>query len=227
MYKLTAVLAAAATCIGAWPAPLQAQLGLVEGLFRNVTDIGFYAGRGGFLPASSALETGQYGLYNFGVELLFQVAAPEAPEEGAEVPPEAFTFELAVGYGQIAGFRSTNEAVDLRASLRELPAIAFYATHESSGFYLGMRTGLLQTNALQAYTDQGQSFSGTAQSFQLGAAVGKAVPVSGTFAFVEGGWMLRHFPSIEWRAGELPDAIPRSLRLSGWQVLAGLQVPIR
>jgi hypothetical protein len=227
MVKVRAALAAAAVCFATVPTPLHAQLGLVEGLFRNVTDIGFYGGRGGFLPSSTSLETGAYGLYNFGVELLFQVAAPEVPEDGEEATPEPFTFELAVGYGQIAGFHSADDAIDLRASVRELPAIAFYASHAASGLYAGMRTGLLQTNSLQAYTEDGRSFSGTAQSFQLGGAVGMAVPLSGTYAFVEGGWMLRHFPSIEWRTGELPAAVPRSLRLSGWQMLVGLQVPIR
>lgn len=216
------------TLLGTAASPVHAQLGLVEGLFRNVTDISFYVGRGSFLPASNQLATGKYGLYNFGVELLFEVAPPEPPEEGEEPPPPpTFTYELGVGYGQIAGFHSSEEGLDLRASLRELPAISFYASHEATGFYLGMRTGLLQTDALRLYNEEGRIYGGKAQSFQLGGIFGYALGIGGTYVFVESGWVLRHFPSIEWSGSEIPEAAPRSLRMSGWQLLIGLQVPIR
>ena len=227
MRKLATALSATLLGLGL-ATPGHAQLGMVESLFRNVTDVGFYVGRGNFLPVSHSLETGDYGLYNFGVELLFAVVPTEEPAEGEEEGPDpTFTYELGVGYGQIAGFYSKVEGLDLRAAVRELPAISFYVSHEPTGVYAGMRTGLLQTHALQGYMDDGRAFSGNAQSFQLGAALGYALPVGGTYAFLEGGWMLRHFPSIEWRGSDLPAELPRSLRLSGWQLLVGLQVPIR
>lgn len=202
-----------------FPLPAHAQLGIVESLFRNVTDVGFYAGRGNYLPASETLRTGSWGLNSFGLELLFGVGETDSTA--------AWTYELAVGYGQIAGFELKNQDLDLRGAIRELPAITIYASHEPTGLYLGLRSGLLQTHSLQLYDSEGSTFTGAAQSFQLGAALGYARLVQGVYPFIEGGWMLRNFPGIEWKSPKIPEGVPRSLRLSGWQLLVGMQVALK
>ena len=195
------------------PSPAAAQLGLVESLFRNVTDVAFYTARSGALPDNDDIETGDFGLYGFGVELLFgvgtdtrrRVVSPPAtphryvPRElrvthtdGAvdsvfvyEIVPVAATvevdtiwlFELGIGYGQLAGFDLAADDIELTGAVRELPAVSFYATHNPSGAYFGVRSGLLQTSSLNVHLGDGTAVAGTAQTFQLGAAIGYGVDV--------------------------------------------------
>jgi hypothetical protein len=148
------------------------------------------------------------------------VAAPERSEK-------IWSYELGIGYGQLSGFELRAPGFDIHGAVRELPAISFYASHEASGVYGGVRTGLLQTRGLQVVAPDGTVFAGSGESFQLGAALGYAADLGGLFPFVELGWMLRHFPGIEWDATPLPPEVPRDLRLSGWQLQAGLQVALR
>ncbi|HSJ15984.1 MAG TPA: hypothetical protein VK939_16370 [Longimicrobiales bacterium] len=242
------------------PAPAAAQLGLVESLFRNVTDISFYGSRVGMMPRSETLRAGEHGVYGFGVELLFEVgsvsrALPREPGDTATLrlvdvqvqrsggradttynyqpvaararTEQLWSFELGVGYGQLTGFELRDSDAEIRGAVRELPAISFYASHEATGAYAGIRTGLLQTHALQVIEADGTVTSGNGQSFQLGAALGYAADVGGIFPFVELGWMLRHFPGIDWKTTALPPEVPRELRLSGWQLQAGIQVGLK
>lgn len=255
-------LAVTSLTVGA-PCPAAAQLGLVESLFRNVTDVAFYTARSGALPENDEIELGEYGLYGFGVELLFGVgtdtrsrvvATPDAPlryvprelrveRSGGTVDSvmvydvvrtsatveidTMWLFELGIGYGQLAGFDHADEDVELTGAVRELPAVSFYATHNPSGAYFGVRSGLLQTSSLNIHLNDGTTIAGTAQTFQLGGAIGYGVDIGPMFPFVEAGYMLRHFPGLEWRAPTIPPQVPRTLTLSGWQVLVGMQVGLK
>lgn len=138
-----------------------------------------------------------------------------------------WSFELAVGYGQLAGFRLVESDFELLGSARELPAITFYASHEATGLYLGVRSGLLQTNALQVVASDGTTIGGSAQAFQIGGLLGIALEFATIHPFIEGGWQHRSLPSVEWRTTQLPPGVPRSIDLSGWQALVGVQVPMR
>jgi hypothetical protein len=154
---------------------------------------------------------------------LYQVREPPAPEL-----EELWTFELAIGYGQLSGFSARDPDVELKGSVRELPAVTVYADHVATGAYFGLRSGLIETHALRLYADDGGSLvEGSAQAFQLGAAVGWAPEVKNVFPFLEVAWNARSFPSIEWDTDVLPPAAPRDLRLSGWAVSVGLQVPLQ
>jgi hypothetical protein len=242
------------------PRPAAAQLGMVESLFRNVTDISFYTSRVGFMPRSDQVRTGDYGMYGFGVELLFEVGSvnrplPDAPRDTTSLrlvdvrversggsadttwhfepvrhsaPTEQiWSLELGVGYGQFTGFELRAEGAELYGTVRELPSIGFYASHVATGVYAGVRTGLLKTHALQVVDDAGTVYSGSAEAFQLGTALGYAHDFNGVFPFLELGWMLRSFPGISWDADTLPDVVPRELRLTGWQLQAGVQVGLK
>lgn len=148
-------------------------------------------------------------------------AARKPPEE------ELWTFELAIGYGQISGFSLEASGLDLRGSVRELPAVTLYASHVGTGAYLGLRTGLIETHALRLYESDGSLMEGSAQAFQLGGVAGLAFEVMGVYPFVEGAWMARSFPSVAWDSDALPAGTPRALRVSGWNISAGLQVPLQ
>jgi hypothetical protein len=56
--------------------------------------------------------------------------------------------------------------------------------------------------------------------------VGYAVEILGFNLFAEGGYSLRHFPSVLWSGGALPPGIPKDLNLSGWFLGGGIQFQI-
>jgi hypothetical protein len=136
--------------------------------------------------------------------------------------------EVGLGYGQTEGFRLRDPDLELHATVRTLPAVTLYLSYEPVGSYLGLRTGFMRTDALQIIDGAGTVFRGRAEAFLLGAVVGQAVPIRPAFLFVEAGYTLRTFPSVEWTTtGALPATIPRRLDASGWGLAGGIQFPVR
>jgi hypothetical protein len=139
-----------------------------------------------------------------------------------------WTLEVGIGYGQTEGFRLRDPSLEMNAMVRNLPAVTLYLSYEPVGTYLGLRTGLMRTEALQVVDAEGTVYRGRGEAFQMGALAGYAFPLRPTWLFVEGGYTLRTFPSVEWSAtGPLPAGIPRRLDASGWTVAAGIQFPVR
>jgi hypothetical protein len=139
-----------------------------------------------------------------------------------------WTLEVGIGYGQTEGFRLRDPALEMNAMVRNLPAVTLYLSYEPVGTYLGLRTGLMRTEALQVVDADGTVYRGRGEAFQMGALAGYAFPLRPTWLFVEGGYTLRTFPSVEWSApGPLPPGIPLRLDASGWTVAAGIQFPVR
>jgi hypothetical protein len=139
-----------------------------------------------------------------------------------------WTLELGIGYGQTEGFRLRDPSLDMHAMLRNLPAVTLYLSYEPVGTYLGLRTGLMRTEALQVSDADGTVYRGRAEAFQMGALAGYALPLRPTYLFVEGSYTLRAFPSVEWTSpGPLPGNLPRRLDASGWTIAAGIQFPVR
>lgn len=249
------------------PASVSAQFGALEALARNVTDLSFFGGMGGLLPAADEMSSGE-GTFNFGVELLFEIASVERPisgarrpapadsvrldwtrmevvrsEEGVDTvyyyevepvsPPPAptetiWTVELGIGYGQISGFDLADPSLQLRGSIRDLPAASVYAFYEPLSTYFGIRTGFMRTKGLQVFDrDTGESFTGDAEAFLAAGLLGYAWSVSDFWAFVESAYTVRYFPSVQWSGGALPAGVPTDLNVSGWSVTAGIQFPIK
>lgn len=159
-------------------------------------------------------------IYHYSVE---RVAAPRGPDD------IVWTMEVGIGYGQVEGLRLRDPELELNATLRYLPAVTLYLTYEPLGTYLGMRSGFMRTDALQVVDPGGEVYRGRAEAFMMGAVAGYAFPLPPTFLFVEGGYTLRTFPSVEWTTtpGPLPPGMPRRLDASGWAVTAGIQFPVR
>jgi hypothetical protein len=134
-----------------------------------------------------------------------------------------WSFELGVGYGQLTGFSSADPDIDLRGAVRELPTVSLYASYEPTGTYLGLRSGLIRLQGLQAWDTAGRSYSGEAESFLAGAALGQAATLLGITLFAEAGYALRPFPSIRWTGASIPAGVPRGLNLHGWTVGGGIQ----
>src|SRR5690606_21890984 len=231
LYRIARAVASSAAIAAATlaaPASAAAQLGAVEALLRNATDLSFYFNTGGIMPRSDGLGTGDWGLAGFGLELLFEIgrvharpaaaAATVAAEDdarqwtemrivrkGAQVDTTyiykddvLWTFELGVGYGQVTGFRSRVPGLDLRGAVRDLPAVSLYANHEPLNAYAGLRSGFMRTQGLQAFIDDGSTISGTAESFLAGVVLGKSLALGSMTLFLETAYALRHFPSIQW-----------------------------
>jgi hypothetical protein len=134
-----------------------------------------------------------------------------------------WTFELGLGYGQTTGFGTSVPGLDLRGAVRDLPTVTLYASYEATSTYLGLRSGFMRLQSLQLYDADARSFSGEAESFMAGVALGQSMDIGGITLFIEAGYAIRPFPSIRWTGGALPAGAPRSLNLDSWTLGAGIQ----
>jgi hypothetical protein len=159
-------------------------------------------------------------IYHYSVE---RVPAPTGPDD------IVWTMEVGIGYGQLEGLRLRDPDLELNATVRYLPAVTVYLSYEPLGTYVGMRTGFMRTDALQVVNASGEVYRGRAEAFMMGGVAGYAFPVPPAYLFLEGGYTLRAFPSVEWTAtpGPLEPGIPRRLDASGWTVALGIQFPVR
>jgi hypothetical protein len=139
---------------------------------------------------------------------------------------DVWVFEMGLGYGQLAGFDARQPGIDLRGTVRDLPALALYANYEPTGTFFGVRSGLMRFQGLQAFDAEGRSFVGEAENFSAGLVLGEAIEIAGISFFVEGAYTFRHFPSIRWTGAQLPDGVPRAINLSGWTVGGGIQFAV-
>jgi hypothetical protein len=152
-------------------------------------------------------------------------------EANPSPPPPTETIwsvELGIGYGQISGFRLEDRSLQLRGSVRDLPAASVYASYEPWSTYFGLRTGFMRTKGLQVLErESGATFSGNAEAFLAAALAGYAWSIGEFWAFAEAAYTIRYFPSVEWSGGQLPVGVPTELRASGWSLTSGIQFPIR
>ncbi len=159
--------------------------------------------------------------------------------------------ELALGYGQFSGLKSSSTAYELRGTVREAPAVALYLSFENGPFpsfetplfpvgfspYIGFRSGLIQLQNAQlivpiaAGVDSAVVYTGAAQAFQVGGALGLAVEFGRITVFSEFAYNSRRFASVQW--GALPGStrmlknVSRDLDFTGSTFSVGLQVPLR
>ena len=165
-----------------------------------------------------------------GADTTYVYEVGPAPVPVAPTRP-IWTFEMGIGYGQTFGWESgRNSQLDLRGQVRDLPAASLYASYDPVGFYLGLRSGFMRLQGLQAFTTDGEAFAGEAESFLLAALAGHSVEVLGLNFFLEGAYSVRSFPSVEWtsvsRTAPLDPTLPRELSLSSWTLALGVQFAI-
>ncbi|MBT8403027.1 MAG: hypothetical protein KJP18_04150 [Gemmatimonadetes bacterium] len=136
-----------------------------------------------------------------------------------------WSFELGLGYGQLTGFDTAAEGLELKGAVRNLPAVSLYASYENFGTYFGVRSGLMEFSGLQLVDGDGGSWKGSGKSFLTGLLVGQAWSVAELNFFVEAGYTIRDFPSVEWSGSPPPEA-PRAIDVSGWSLGTGIQFGI-
>lgn len=258
-------IAAAVVLIAVSPVAAHAQADGLTAFLSKATDIGLFYTMGRITSDSPDLKNDSHNLDGFGFELSFTTGAASAlhkcrPGEPSTACPThepsatndpparrdtSWVFELAIGYAQSSGFRSSRDSVDLKGAVRELPMVTVYATHHWIGHpgapkpYVGLRSGLLQLHDARAYikrpapdTTTAKVYSAAASTFQAGVVGGFVATIPGLQGgiFAEGAYTWRIFPSIEWSLGEggtLPVSLPRKLRMNGPSMSFGFQIPVR
>jgi hypothetical protein len=135
---------------------------------------------------------------------------------------QVWLFELGVGYGQTTGFESAVSDLELKGAVRDLPTVSLYASYVPLGTYFALRSGFMRFHALQVIDAQGRSFAGDADAFMAGAGLGQVIRMLNLYFFVEAGYNVRMFPSVQW-AGSPPPEAPREITASNWSVGAGIQ----
>lgn len=211
-----ALLAAPALALASAPARGQ-DLGLVEGLFKEVSAVTVSYQLGG-VPASDEITSD--GLSGAGTEVLINLAQAGNTE-----------FELGLGASYLQGYEAAEPSLDLRTSLRALPTISLYASRPLTGpldAFLGGSFGLVELWNAQAYDAAGHAWDVEARTFEVGASAGVYLGLDGLpGVFGEAGWRVRRFPSVKWTSRDdepLPVDWPRSLDFSGYFVSLGLQL---
>jgi hypothetical protein len=228
------------------PRGASAQIGLMEGLFRNLDNVGGFWTYAGFLPRSTVMTAGdprdpqrQRGLQGPGLAFTFHMGSAGRERRGRR--PEAqkadsapsWRFELALAYSHITGFRSREPSFDLRGSIRELPRLAWFAeSHPERRLspYFGVHMGLVTLQSVAIYDSLGAYYPISGSTWEVGGSVGTALNfVAGNEAFavfLEPGYTLRNVVSLDWggqNSKTIPARFPRSLRFTGWEIAAGIE----
>jgi len=209
------------------PLSVQAQLpGVFEGLFEQVNSIVFFT-QIGTVSGSSAVEgtVAEFGVAGIGTEVLLSL--PQIAGTSSE-------FELSLGTTFVRGFQSVEPPLDLHATIRTLPQISVYATFvgiaENSPIqpYAGLTFGFAELWNAQGYDVDGNVYELSADTYELGATFGLYVDASLLQGlYLEAGYRLRNFESLNWGAETVPDNWPRSIDASGFIVNLGWQFRIR
>ena len=229
------------------PARLSAQVGLIEGLFRNLDNVGGFWVYAGFLPHSHVLTAGtpskptrQSGMQGPGLAFTFHMGSagqdsrrnPARRERGDTAP--AWRFELALAYSHITGFHAQDRSFELRGSIRELPRLAWFAvSHPERRFspYFGVHMGLVNLQSVAIYDSTNAYFPVSGSTWEVGGSAGLALNFKagseGFAIFVEPGYTLRNVVSLDWGSQKtIPPRFPRSLRFTGWEVAAGAEFKV-
>jgi len=240
----TLKLCALGAMLLALPPRLHAQVGLIEGIFRNLDNVGGFWVYAGFLPKSKVLTGSspnssprQSGMQGPGFAFTFHMGSagrdsrtgPAAKERSDTAP--GWRFQLALAYSHITGFRSQDHSFDLRGSIRELPRLAWFAQYHPErrlSPYFGVHMGLVNLQSVAIYDTTGAYYPVSGSTWEVGGSVGMALNFkagSEAFAlFLEPGYTLRNVVSLDWGGQKIiPARFPRSLRFTGWEIAAGAE----
>lgn len=208
------------------PASASAQfVGAVTGLFESVNSIGFSVSAG---PVVHGTELSP--------DCLGGALCGMTAEVFLDLPaPEGIVLELGLGTSFLRRLASDEPTLDLRGSVRTLPAVSVYVTRP--GFlgssrwqpYAGMNFGFAQLWNARAYDPDGVQYELSGEAFEYGATLGvylETPPVTGLF--VEASLRQRRFDSLGWRlpGDALPAGWPRAINASTFLVSVGWQFRI-
>lgn len=145
-----------------------------------------------------------------------------SPVTDATPAVPVWLFELGVGYGQVTGYGSAAPGLELKGAIRDLPTVSLYASYVPTGTYFALRSGFMRFHALQVIDEAGRAYAGDADALRAGAAVGQVLRLLNLDFFVEAGYAIRSFPSVQW-SGSPPPTAPREIRANDWSLGGGIQ----
>lgn len=186
--------------------------------------VGKFSPAGDVLTGNNSRSLNRYGQAGLGIELGYNIRRPEDPRS------TRWFYEGGIGYTQISGFRLVRDDVDLRGSIRELPTLSFYGIRKTNTIfnpYYGVSSGFAKLQNVNLYDAAGTQYTATAETFTVGGSIGVALANPAFSPFVEVGYRLRDFRSLDYKTSStlaLPATLPRSLNFSGWHLDVGLQV---
>ncbi len=195
-------------------------LGMVEGLFKEVSAVTVFYQRG-WVPSSDEIRSGD-NLHGGGTEVLINLKSTERA-----------SYELGLGASYLRGYQAVEPTLELRTALRALPTISLYASWNRLlgplTVYGGASFGLVELWNAQAYDTAGTQWDVEARAFEQGVSLGTYLedsPLAGLF--VEGGYRFRNFHSVKWTAedADLSEDWPRSLDFSGPFLSVGWQLQL-
>lgn len=165
------------------------------------------------------------GVIGLGTEVLLSL--PQVAGSSSE-------FELGLGTNFFRGFAAVEPTLDLRASIRTLPQISVYTIFvglaENSPIqpYAGVTFGFAELWNARGYDREGNVFELTADTYEIGATGGLYMDWAALKGlYVEVGYRVRNFESLNWSTETIPVNWPRSIDTSGWIVNVGWQFRIR
>jgi opacity protein-like surface antigen len=208
-------------------APAHAQLGFLEGLFKNVehVELGIGAAR---LIGETPLAPRN--LRSFSAEVSFGAAL--RAHDSTDASPPLLGVEMALGYSQLTGFGAASSGYTLTGTVEELPSLVAYVAlrpDRAISPYVGIRTGMARLQGFRAYVDDTVLHTATGSTYQFGGALGVAGGGEALQFFLEGNLMYRRFASVEWGAvaNAVPPILPRTLPFSTAGISLGVQVMLR
>ena len=207
-------------------APLSASaqfMDAVGGLFENVNSIVFYTQVGALTDNTTVEGTvADFGVVGLGTEVLIDLPSFGGSE-----------FELSLGTNYVRGFEAVEPTLDLHASLRTLPQVAVYAAFVGISDeaviqpYAGVSFGFSELWNARGYDAAGNTYDLSADTYELGAIGGLYVNKGLKGLYVEAGYRIRNFESLNWNAETIPPGWPRSIDTSSFIVNVGWQFRIR
>jgi hypothetical protein len=181
--------------------------------------VNIFVQAGEFAPRADLVGTSHGALYGWGFETAF--------EAGPVGHNNRYMLELAVGYEQVSGIGSRVSQYQVDGALRDLPSVTAYLTDRDSGFYLGVKTGLVELSHFHAYDAGGAAYGMNGDTIMLGAAAGY------TFRWgldLELAYEVRWFPGITYDLPPgvmtVPSDLPKDMNLHGFMFAVAYQIGI-
>lgn len=198
-------------------------------IFKSISSISIY-GQAAVTGRTQTIAPGTEARYDaipgMGAEVYLSLPSPE---------DSRWSYELGLGTSFIRGSAIGPDGLDLRLSARAFPTIAIYAAYDAFtvgeidvGPYVAGNFGFIDLWNAQAYGPNLDRFEVDGQTYDIGGGLGLSFSTGPLVAFAEMTYFDRRLGAIQYEGEDLiPDSWPRSLDLSSWVMLFGVQANLK
>lgn len=153
-----------------------------------------------------------------------------------------FALELALGYGQMTGFSSSDTTYRVYGSLEEFPVVSLYLgfprrrERPSIEPYLGVRIGFVRLSGFQAFVgsstaDISMVYTASSSTYLVAGMAGLEISfVPRVDFFIEAGITQRRFDGIQYSAtgsSIVPNKLPQTIQLRTYGLTLGAQLSLQ